>query len=487
MKSNIKSTSMSLEVLSKDQCEKVLNASLEILERTGVEVFDDKALEILAEAGCWIKGNRVRIPPAKVEKALRTAPSRVTMCNSRTGERVMHLESHNAYFGTGSDTPYYIDPYTQEKKKTTKESVSNSCKIIDALPNLDFVMSAGIVQDVDQKIHDRHQFEAQIKNTSKPIITTATNADGFRDIIEMCEYVVGGEEELKRNPIMGLYIEPSSPLQHSKEAVSKLIVTAQKEVPAVYTPCIMAGATGPVTLAGTLATGIAESLSGLVIHQHVNEGAPFIKGGVYTIMDMNSTIFSYGAPEFDLLQSALADMCHYLKLPMFGTCGCSDSKLPDEQAGIESAFSILATQLSGSNLNHDVGYIEYGMTTSWDSLVMCDDIIGMVRRAAEGVIVNDESLGMDVFDEVGPSGHFLTTEHTKKWFKKEFYDTREGISSLMDRRRYDNWANDGKKTLFERANEKVKDILENYEPEPLPKDAQEKIKEIVKRSEDKYL
>lgn len=478
---------MALEVLSQDQCEKIFLASLEILERTGVEVFDDQSKQVLKDAGCWVSGDRVRIPASKVEKAVQTAPSRVVLCNSRTGERSLHLESYNAYYGTGSDTPYYIDPYTDEKKKTTKESVSNSCKIIDALPNLDFVMSAGIVQDVDQKIHDRHQFEAQIKNSSKPIITTATDSEGFRDIIEMCEYVAGGEEELKRNPIMGLYIEPSSPLQHSKEAASKLVVTAEKEVPVVYTPCIMAGATAPATLAGVLATGVAESLSGLVIHQQVNEGAPFIKGGVYTIMDMNSTIFSYGAPEFNLLQSALADICHYLKLPMFGTCGCSDSKLADEQDGIESAFSILMTQLSGANLNHDVGYIEYGMTTSWDSLVICDDIIGMVRRAAKGIEVTDESLGMDAFDEVGPSGHFLTTEHTKKWFKKEFYDTWDNTSSLMDRRRYDNWEKDGKKRLFERANEKVRDILENYQPEPLPEDAQKKIEEIVKRSEEKYL
>jgi len=483
LKSKNMSTSMSLEVLSRSQCEKVFLASLEILERTGVEVFDNQALDILKKAGCWVKGNRVRIPASKVEKAVQTAPSRVTLCNSRTGERSIHLESHNAYFGTGSDTPFYIDPYTNEKKKTTKESVSNSCKIIDALPNMDFVMSAGIVQDVDQRIHDRHQFQAQIVNSSKPIITTATNAEGFRDIIEMCQYVVGGEEELKRNPIMGLYIEPSSPLQHSFEAVSKLMVTAEKEVPAVYTPCIMAGATAPVTLAGVLATGLAESLSGLVVHQQVNEGAPFIMGGVYTIMDMNSTIFSYGAPEFDLLQSALADLCHYMQLPMFGTCGCSDSKLADEQAGIESAISILMTQLSGSNLNHDCGYIEYGMTTSWDNLVICDDIIGMVRRFAQGIIVTDETLGMDAFNEVEPSGHYLTTQHTQKWFKKEFYDAWTESSSLMDRSRYDNWAKAGKKTLFQRANEKVRDILENYEPEPLPQEAQDKIEEIVKRSE----
>lgn len=478
---------MSLEVLSRDQCERIYSAALEILERTGVNFFDDEALKILKKAGCWVDNSRVRIPSYKVEKALRSAPNRVALCNSRTGDRVLQLESYNAYFGTGSDTPFYIDPYTNEKKKTTKESVGNSCKIVDALPNLDFVMSGGIVQDYPQKIHDRHQFEAIVSNTGKPIIATAVDEEGFSDIIEMCEIIAGGEKELSRNPIMGIYAEPSSPLQHTQEPAAKLILSAKKHVPVVYTPCIMAGATAPVTMAGVLATGLAESLSGLVLHQETSEGAPFIMGGVFTIMDLNTTIFSYGAPEFNLLMGGLADIAHYLKIPMFGTAGCSDSKLMDEQAGIESAVSIFMTQLSGSNLNHDVGYIEYGLTTSWESLVVCDDIIGMVRRAAQGIIVTDESLAMDVFDEVGASGHFLTTKHTQKWFKKEFYDAMDGTSSLMDRRRYDTWAKDGKKRLYERANEKVKDIIENYEPEPLSDKVQEKISKIIKSAEKKHL
>ena len=381
VKSNyVANSSPIFKVLSPDQCEEILLAAEEVLERTGVTVYDDEAREILKKAGCWLDGERVRIPSAIVEKALRSVPQRVALCNSRTGSRDVLLEGHNAYFGTGSDTPFYIDPYTQERRRCTKQLVEWACKCIDALPNLDFVMSLGIVQDVPLLISDRHQFEAEVLNTGKPIVITAHDIHGYADIIEMCEIIAGGEEELRRHPFMTLYAEPISPLQHAWEAATKLVLAAKKGLPVVYTPAVMAGGTAPITRAGAVAMGLAESLSGLVINQTAREGAPFIMGGVYTMMDMTSTIFSYAAPEFYMQMAALADMAHFLKLPMFGTCGCTDSCIVDEQAGIEAALSIAMTALSGPNLNHDVGYVEYGNCSSLDYLVICNDVIGMARR-----------------------------------------------------------------------------------------------------------
>jgi trimethylamine--corrinoid protein Co-methyltransferase len=479
MKSNTTAyRSLYTQVLSKRQCEEIFSSALEVLEQTGVTFHDEEAQEILKKAGCYVDGIRVRIPSQLVERALLSVPHRVTLCDSRSGERTMFLEGYNAYYGTGSDTPFYIDPYTLERKKATKLSVAQACKLIDYLPNIDFVMSLGIVRDVPQLIYDRHQFEAQILNTSKPIVTTATDVHGFADIIEMCEIIAGGEESLRRNPFMTLYAEPISPLQHAWEAATKLILAAKKQLPVVYTPCVMGGGTVPSTMAGVMTNGLAESLSGLVLHQQTREGAPFIMGGVFTIMDMSSTIFSYGSPEFRLLMTALADMAHFLRLPMFGTCGCSDSKMVDEQTGIECASSILMTQLGASHLNHDVGYIEYGSTASFENLVMCDDIIGVVRKMAKGIYVDKETLAVDVIDEVGPGGDFSTHAHTKLWSKKAF-----SADALMDRQSYESWSKSGSKTLFQRANEKVKDILEHYEPVPLPKDVQGKIKAIVERAE----
>ena len=471
-----------LSVISDEEVRRILAAAFEILERTGAQYYDKESIEILKKGGCWVEGNVVKIPTKLVEWAIRTAPSKVTLYNSRTGEVAMRLEGNNAYFGTGSDTPFFIDPYTGNRVPASKNSVAMATKVIDALPNLDFVMSLGIVQDVPQLVYDRHQFEAMVLNTSKPIVITAIDIDGYADIIEMCEAVVGGEEELIKRPFMTLYAEPISPLVHSEEAAQKLVLAAKKKLPVVYTPCIMAGSTVPMTLAGAIANGIAESLSGLVLNQLTSEGSPFIMGGVFTIMDQNTTIFSYGAPEFDIMMTALADISNYINIPMFGTAGCTDSKLVDEQAAIEDAISIVMSALSGANLIHDVGYIEHGNTASLENLVISDELIGYARRIVRGIEVNDDTLATDIIDKVGPAGNFLGEEHTIKYFKTETW-----YPELFRRDIYDNWVMGGKKTLTQRANEKVKDILENYEPEPLPKDVQKKLKEIIERAEKKIL
>ncbi|ATW24331.1 trimethylamine methyltransferase family protein [Candidatus Formimonas warabiya] len=482
-RSNYKANASTLfSILSPGQCGEIYLAAQEVLERTGVTYYDDEALEILKKAGCFVDGNRVRIPSYLVDRALASVPHRVTLCNSRTGSRDVLLEGNNAYFGTGSDTPFYIDPFTGERKRSTVESVGWACKVIDALPNIDFVMSLGIVQNVPLLISDRYQFEVQVLNTGKPIVTTAHDIYGFADIIEMCEIIAGGEEALRQNPFMTLYAEPISPLQHAWEAASKLILAAKKALPVVYTPCVMAGGTVPATMAGVLVQGISESLSGLVLNQCTREGAPFIMGGVFTVMDMATTIFSYGSPEFNLLMSALADMAHYLRLPMFGTAGCSDSCIPDEQAGLEGALSITMTALSGPNLNHDVGYVEYGSTASLELLTMADDMIGMARRLVKGIKFDDERLAVDLIDQVGPGGSFREKDHTAQFSGQEIWKP-----GLMKRQSFDSWQAAGGKSLTQAANEKVKDIILNYQPDPLPETVQKKIKAIVERAKDNLM
>lgn len=479
VRSNVKANaSPILSVLSEGQCEEILLSAQEVLIQTGVTVYDEEARDVMKKAGCWVDGINVRIPSGVVRRALQSVPNRVVLCNSRTGSHDVLLEGNNAYFGTGSDTPYSIDPYSGERVRSTRETVGRACKVIDALPNLDFVMSLGIVQDVSPLVSDRYQFQAQVLNTSKPIVTTAHDIHGFADIIEMCEIIAGGEEELRQHPFMTLYAEPISPLQHAWEAASKLVLAAKKGLPVVYTPCIMSGGTGPATKAGILTQALAESLSGLVVNQTTREGSPFIMGGVLTIMDMSTTVFSYGSPEFDIQMAGYADVAHYLGIPMFGTCGCSDSKVVDQQAGIESALSVVMTALSGPNLNHDVGYIEYGSTSSLEYLAINNDVIGMARRLVRGIEIDEESLALDLIEKVGPGGDFLSERHTAKHFRKETY-----APDLIDAQRREAWEAAGSKTMFERANEKVRDIIENYEVDPLSEDIQERLDAVVDRAQ----
>lgn len=473
-----------LKYLSKDQIEEIHFSTLEILERTGVEVFNDEALELLKDAGARVEGNLVRIHEGLVKNALATVPSRITMAN-RDGERCMFLEPHRSYFGTGSNTPYTIDPITEERRQTEKQDIANLAKICDYLPNIDFLMSMGIAKHKYPEMGYIHEFDAMVRSTKKPIIMSTSDRQNTLDIIKMAEAIMGGPEELRNKPILAVYSEATAPLRHTEEAVSKTLMCAEKWVPIIHTIGSMAGATAPVTLAGALAQGNAEVLSVLVIHQLKQPGAPFFYGGTITPMDMKTMAHPYGAPEFHVLSAALTEMSIYYKMPVFSTAGCSDAKSFDEQASAEGIYSLLLEALSGGNLIHDVGYIDSGLTSSPHQIVFCNEAIELIKHIVTGIPLGQEELALDVIDKVGPGGHYLAEEHTIRNFRRIF------MPELLTRQTYSSWENNGKKTLGQVVDEKVKWIVQEYSPEPLNKEISKKldtlIEQFTKEAEAKYL
>ncbi|MBC7241025.1 MAG: trimethylamine methyltransferase family protein [Anaerolineae bacterium] len=457
--------------LSNDQLAQIHNASLEILDRTGVCLYEEEALNLLKKAGVKVEdGNRVRIPPGLVEWALSIAPKRVVLCD-RNGRRVMPLERNNVFFGPGSDCPNILDHRTGERRRGTLRDIEEGIRLCDALPNIDFLMSICIASDIDQQVADRYQMRAMLMNSTKPILFVTTEFEGTVDAIRMAEAVAGGEEELRRNPICALYINVTSPLRHNTEALQKLLFMAGKGLPTTYTPVVLRGISGPVTPAGALALANAGELAGLVIAQLKREGAPIIlSGGTNDMLDMRTLGDVYAAPENRVM---FVEMAHYYGLPVFGLGGASDSKLPDEQAAAEAAFSLILEALAGTHLVHDVGYLESGMTNSFEQIVICDELINYVKRFMQGLVVNEETLALDVIDQVGPHGDFLGTEHTARHYKEDWYPR------LLDRNDFDTWKAAGGKTLRQRARERVEEILSSHRPEPLPKDVQAKIDAIV--------
>ncbi len=465
-----------LQMLSENQLEELHLATLEVLRRTGVDVLEEEARELLKKAGAKVDGVRVRIPPHLVEWAVRTAPSRVVLCD-RDGNPAIYLEDSKGYYGTGSDTHNIIDPYIGERRRTVKADIANVAKLCDYLPNIDFVMCMGIAHNVTMSISDLHHFEAMVNNTKKPIVFTAWSLENLKDIIEMAEATAGGSEALRYNPFIALYGEPISPLSLALEGTEKLLYMANKGLPQVWTPGISQGATAPVTLAGTVVQGNAESLVGLTVAQLKREGAPFIYGGAALLMDMSTTVAAYNAPEFLMALAAWADLAHYYKLPVWSFAGCSDSKVFDQQAALEGAMITFVAAFSGGNLIHDVGYIESGLTTSFEMLVVSDEAIGMVKRFMQGIEVNEETLALDVIDKVGPGGHFLAEDHTYRHFRENWFP------KLIDRGNYESWVEEGKRTLGQRASDKVKEILETHTPEPLPEEVKEELSKIIERAE----
>jgi trimethylamine--corrinoid protein Co-methyltransferase len=463
-----------LAMLEREQRDTIHLASLEILRRTGVRVFHEGALALLRQTDAVITdGNLVRLPPGLVEWALSQAPSRVPLCRRGTNHVVAPLEGRTVSFGPGSDCPNYLDPRSGQRRPFTAADVVDCIHVVDALPEISFCMSMGIPADLGTENPYRQQFALMLEHTTKPLVFVCDDRADCEAIASMAAAAAGGMEELRLNPTLLLYSEPTTPLKHSETATGKLLYMAKQALPIVHSPAPMMGGTAPVTLAGGLALGNAEVLSSLVMHQLKRPGAPFVYGSGLHHMDMKTTISVYGAPEFQLARVGVAEMGRYYGLPTWGYAGHSDSCVMDEQAAADAAFSVLVALLAGNNLVHDVGYLEAGLTTSPEMIVFTAEMISMMGSFVAGFSLDAEALALDVIDQVGPGGDFLTARHTLKHFRGLWQPT------LFDRRRADDWIANGSKRLGQRLQEKTVGIIEDHVPEPLPAGVLEEITYIL--------
>jgi len=467
-----------IRMLSDEQIEAIHHASLDILSRTGIVMKNEVGRELLVDAGAWESEGRIKIPPHLVMDAIASASPRIPMFN-RLGELTVPLEAGKVFFGPGSDCPFTIDVETGQRRKATAEDVRRIAQLCDGLAQIDFVMSMGSPSDVPPLDHYLHSFISMIRGSVKPNVYTANNREDMEDIYRIACAVAGGEDELREKPFMLHYAEPISPLLYNDESVDKLLFCAEKGIPVTYPPSPNTGGGGPITLAGALALGNAESLVGLVLTQLVRPGTPFLYGMNTAALDMKSAIVSYGSPEWPLGMAACTDIARYYDLPVWGTAGAADSKVVDAQAGIEAAISIMSAFLTRCNLVHDVGYIEYGTTSSMEMLVVSDEIIREVRYIMGGVEISERTLAREAIHRAKPGGGFLADDHTLdnwKW--------AQWRPELIDRMRYDRWVEKGRKDMATRANERARQILAEHQVPPLPEAAEEVIAEVLKERED---
>ncbi|MEJ2717680.1 MAG: trimethylamine methyltransferase family protein [Deltaproteobacteria bacterium] len=471
-----------LKVLSREQAWAIHAAALEILEKTGFRMEHPGALEMLVDSGCSVtESNRVKMPPFLVEEALKTAPRQIVLYDQK-GTRSMPLTNGNSFYGTGSDTTFTIDLETGERRRSLVKDSGNFAKLVDGLENMDFAMSMGNPEDVPV-VDDIYvyAFAEMVKNTNKPIVFIADSGRDIAKIYEIACLIAGGETELQDKPFLLNYSEAISPLRFPVNVMEKLIFCAEKRIPICFPSGSNAGAGAPVTLAGAMALGIAENLVGLVVHQLARRGSPFLFGPNVSVLDMKSTVVSYGCPEWSLTQAALSDMRDELYgLPTWAFAGASDSKVMDAQAGAEAMFSIVTSMLSRANLIHDVGFLEYGSTSSLEMVTMANELVAMCRHFTSGIPVSEETLALETIDRVargGPNSIFLMEDHTFEHFMQAMF-----LPVLLDRARYDIWEQKGAFDLYKRCNAEAKRILGEHEVEPVPDDVLKGIADILQRA-----
>ncbi len=459
-------------VLSNAQVEKIHGATLGLLEHTGIKMQHAEAIEILDGAGVRVEKDRIYLPAAIIDEALGNSPSRVVL-GRRNYEDSVILEGDRTWFGPCLDCINYLDPITNERRAFTSEDCRINASIADGLANFTWVMTLGLADDVPPSIADRVIARQALTYCEKPLAFCCQGLDSTRDIYEMSLVISGNEKHFKRAPNIATILSPTSPLSLSEVTIDRLLFCVEKEIPVIVCPAPSAGSTGPATFAGTIVQANAESLSCLVIAQILRPGFPIIYGAMPSIMDMATTIFSYGAPELSIMSAAFCQIVKHYQLPFFGTGGCSDAKYVDAQAAVEATFSLLSSSLSGANMIHDCGILDHGSVASPAYNVLIDEVLGMVKSYEQGIVLDDDTLALDVVDRVGPGGHFLDEEHTLNHFRDVWYP------QLFERSDYDRWLEKGAKHFEERLLEKTKQAMA-YVPTPLPPEVLRELDRLAK-------
>jgi trimethylamine--corrinoid protein Co-methyltransferase len=313
-----------------------------------------------------------------------------------------------------------------------------------------------------------HKYYAALANTSKHVQGGVYTVKGIREVVSMCERIVGGAQRLRDRPIVSFIASwMVSPLKFSRAVGELLMEICRLRMPVVLSAAPMAGATAPVTLAGMLAQLNAEQLAGLTLTQLAAEGCPVLVGPIPATADMRTGKYLGGAVEVGICNAAMAQLAQYYRLPIYNSAGMTDAKVADAQAGMEKAQSLIQVALSGANfIHHAAGMLEDMSTIAYEQFVLDNEMLGMVMRAVEGIEVNEETLALDVIDRVGPGGHFLMEEHTMRHMRSELYYP----SPIFDRKKRELWEQDGASDAWERAREAARRILEEHQAEPLGSD-----------------
>lgn len=456
-----------LTFLSEENKEQLYKAALSVIEETGMVVMHERALDLLKQAGCTVEdNNRVKIPAALVEKARETVPDNIAVYD-RLGNHAMDLGGRRAYFGTGSDLMWSVESKEFKRHRTSLEDIKTAAKVADALPNIDFIMSFAHPHELNPSISYLASFKAMSENSIKPIVNTAEGRADLKEMWEISKILRGGEQELRDKPYWIQYAEPISPLKHPFSSLDKLIFCAETGSPVIYSPAPIAGSTAPMTIAGHVVQGLAESFFGMVIHQLAAPGAPFLMGIGAAVLDMATSQCSYNAPEYMMSYMAMVEMSNHLNIPNWGYGGTSDAQIPDQQAAFEAGLEAFMSVFAGSNLNHDVGYLDFGLSGSLEMVIIADEMIDQIRRMHKGIPINDETIAKDVIVSGADVGQFLTQPHTFKHVRKTQWQPK-----LFCRKSFENWEKEGRTTLLDRARTKLEDILAHHQTEPIDSDKQ---------------
>ena len=469
-----------INILTDEELESVHLTSFKILEDVGAYLPSKEILRMLADNGAQVNytTNIARFPRGVVKEYISKAPSEFTLA-ARDEDYNMNLRPGNFYFGIGSGAVRFRDVETGEARTATVSDFENLIKISDVLSNFSFVGEAVTPIDVPPDLAAQYMWASLLKHSRKHIHMYLNDPLSVRDGINMASAVVGSEEELVRKPIIDFLACIGQPLTFEKRFLEGFVEAAKHGIPLWVHSGAMAGATGPVTLAGTLALCNAEILGGITIAQMTRPGTPVIYTNWARIFDMKSQNVTFGSPEFAMLRIATGQLVRkYYRIPFSNAGFQTDSKLLDAQNGYD-AHTTLIGMLAGSNLLLGSTIDGANMTDplSW---VINNELAAHYRQIIKGFRVDEMTLAFDIVKSVGagPGHNFLATKHTHDHLREQHWLDY----AISERRPFSLWEKDGSKDTRQRAKVWLQSKLKAYKPEPLSVDVQRNIDQVLEQA-----
>ncbi|MEW6082545.1 MAG: trimethylamine methyltransferase family protein [Bacillota bacterium] len=462
----------SFQFLELDDVKKVHQATLDILERVGIACQSENFNRFAADHGCKVEGGRIKFPPGVVEKYLKMAPEGFNLYG-REGQ-VLEFGKRQAYSQICSGTPTVNDLDTGERRNYVLQDLIDITRLVDELPNI-HIVSCGVPTDVDQKVYMVVEIATMLQNSSKPCRLPIESAVELKEVSEVLSVVSGSMDEFRKKPLLYLEVSPLSPLDFGKEPAECIVALAEAGIPVGIIPCPMMGATGPMTLVGSVTQHNAELVAGVVAAQMANPGVPTVMSPRVTFMDMKSGTALWAAPETGIAGACSAHMANYYKIPVTVSGFSVASQVADQQAGYERTFNAMATAMVGVDVLGAAASLDNALTTCYIQAILDDEICSLVRRALRPLEVNEDTLAVDAIAEViQKNTSFLGLKHTRNYLRKgELW-----VPSIGSRLTFEEWAKECE-SVEQAAKRKATQILKAERRPILDTNAEKEIEAII--------
>ncbi|TXT58402.1 MAG: hypothetical protein BAJALOKI2v1_380013 [Promethearchaeota archaeon] len=477
-----------LKVLSKDEIKTIHESSLELLESIGVKVDSKESRDLLEEQGAQTADDSifVKFPKELVNEQLKKVPDSFTLWGA-DGTYSVEIKTDNVNMATVGTPVKMSDPDKRKlvRKSVLKDTISQ-IKVVDSLKNIVASHVDVWPNDVPFTELHCHAIREWARWSKKPYGLGCYGRLASQDMMEMVSLIVGGKEELMNRPRLIGFFNPTSPLHLTQVMLNGLFVFAKHKQPLIIAPAASAGSTAPVTIAGLLVQSNMEILSSIVLTQMINPGTPLFYSTMNAIMDPPTGNVGWGAIETGLITAASAQLARYYNIPSRGPGCVTESKTFDIQNGFERFQTLLIAAQSGINYITCAGTYESSLAEDLGLLVIDDELASIVKRALDGINVNENTLALEEIKKIAQSDKtYLSLKHTAKNTRKEIF-----VPKLVDRERRGKWLRAGKKQMIDRAREKVEKILSEEREPKISKEIEDKLsrflKKVSKRSMDDY-